>query len=100
MFSEDFAEALIFFMKKKIKDPYINIGIGKDYSISWYANLLMNKLDAKLKIKYDKSKPDGMPKKCMNISVSKKYGWKPKNDINLAIKKTFKDFLTKYSSAI
>ena len=99
MFSEDFAEALIFFMKKKIRDPYINIGIGKDYSISWYANLLMNRLNAKLKIKYDKSKPDGMPKKCMNISLSKKYGWKPKNDINLAIKETFKDFLAKYSSA-
>ena len=100
MFSEDFAEALIFFMKRKIKDPYINIGTGKDYSISWYANLLMDKLNAKLKIKYDKSKPDGMPKKCMNISLSKKYGWKPKNNISLAIKKTFKDFLTKYFSTI
>ena len=100
MFSEDFAEALIFFMKRKINDPYINIGTGKDYSISWYANLLMDKLNAKLKIKYDKSKPDGMPKKCMNISLSKKYGWKPKNNINLAIKKTFKDFLTKYFSTI
>ena len=100
MFSEDFAEALIFFMKRKINDPYINIGTGKDYSISWYANLLMDKLNAKLKIKYDKSKPDGMPKKCMNISLSKKYGWKPKNNINLTIKKTFKDFLTKYFSTI
>ena len=93
MFVEDFADAIIFFMKKKIKEPYLNIGTGRDYSIEWYAKFLMKKINIKLKIKYDRSKPDGMPKKCLSINLAKKYGWKPKNDFHEAFETTFKDFL-------
>ena len=95
MFVEDFAEAIIFFMKKKIKEPFINIGVGKDYSIKWYAEFLMKKMDVKLKIKYDKRKPDGMPKKCLDITVSRKYGWRPKNNLDKGFVLTFNDFLKK-----
>jgi len=95
MFVEDFADALIFFMNKKIKQPFLNIGTGKDFTIRWYANFLMKKMNVKLKVKYDKSKPDGMPKKCLDISLAKKYGWKPKNNFNTAFEKTYKDFLRK-----
>ena len=38
----------------------------------------MKKIGVNLKIKFDKTKPDGMPKKCLDISLAKKYGWKPK----------------------
>ncbi len=95
MFVEDFADALVFFMNKKIKQSFLNIGIGKDFSIKWYANFLMKKMNVKLKIKYDKSKPDGMPKKCLDISLAKKYGWKPKSNFDLAFEKTYNDFLKK-----
>ena len=74
LFVDDFADACIFFMKKKIKEPFINIGIGKDYPITWYAKFLMKKMKANLEIKYDKSKPDGMPKKCLDVTLAKKYG--------------------------
>ena len=77
MFVDDFADAVIYFMNKKISQPYINIGTGKDYSIDWYAKFLMKKMNVKLKLKYDRSKPDGMPKKCLDISIAKKYGYKP-----------------------
>ena len=93
MFVEDFADAIIFFMNKKIKEPFINIGTGKDHTILWYVNFLMKKLNVKLKIQHDKSKPDGMPKKCLDIRLAKKYGWKPKNDYNRSFDITFKDFL-------
>ena len=93
MFVDDFADAVVFFMKKKIKEPYLNIGTGKDYSIKWYANFLMKKLNVKLKIIYDKSKPDGMPKKCLDISLAKKYGWSPKNNFDKAFTITYKNFL-------
>ena len=95
MFVEDFADALIFFMNKKIKEPFLNIGTGRDYTINWYANFLMKKMNKKLKIKYDKSKPDGMPKKCLDISLAKGYGWRPRGDINKAFEQTYKDFLKK-----
>lgn len=93
MFVDDFAEAIVFFMSKKIKEPFLNIGIGKDYIIDWYAKFLMKKLNVQLKIYHDTSKPDGMPKKCLDIKLAKKYGWKPNNDFNKSFNITFKDFL-------
>ena len=95
MFVNDFADAVIFFMNKKIKEPFLNIGTGKDLPIRWYANFIMKKLNVKLKIKYDYTKPDGMPKKCLNINRAKKYGWKPKNNFDNAFKITYEDFLKK-----
>ncbi len=95
MFVDNFADAVIFFMNKKIKEPFLNIGTGKDYMIKWYAKFIMKKLNVNLKIVYDKSKPDGMPKKCLNIDKAKKYGWKPSNNFHEAFKKTYRNFLEK-----
>ncbi len=96
MFVEDFADALIFFMNKNIKEPFLNIGTGKSYSIKWYTKFLMRKIGVSLKIKFDKTKPDGMPKKCLDISLAKKYGWKPKSDLNKGFDITFRDFQKNY----
>ena len=96
MFVEDFADALIFFMNKKIREPFLNIGTGKSYSIKWYARFIMKKIGVNLKIKFDKSKPDGMPKKCLDITLAKKYGWKPKTNMDKAFDITYKDFQKNY----
>ena len=96
MFVEDFANALIFFMNKDFKEPFLNIGTGKSYSIKWYTKFLMKKIGVNLKIKFDKSKPDGMPEKCLDISLAKKYGWKPKNDYHKGFDTTFKDYQKNY----
>ena len=52
MFVDDFADAVVFFMEKRIKEPFLNIGTGKDYSINWYAKMLMRFMNVKLKISY------------------------------------------------
>ena len=93
MFVDDFAEALIYFMNKKIKEPFINIGNGKDFTIEWYAKYIMKRLNVKLKIVYNKERSDGMPKKCLDISLAKKYGWKPSNDLDKGFDVTLKDFV-------
>ena len=95
MFVEDFAEAIIFFMKKKIKQPFLNVGTGKENSILWYAKYLMKKMKVKLKIKFDKTKPDGMPRKCLDISIAKTYGWKPINNLDKGFQITFNHFTKK-----
>ena len=95
MFVDDFADAVIFFMKKKIKEPYINIGNGKDYEINWFAKMLMKNMNVKFNIIHDTSKPNGMPRKCLDISLAKKYGWKPNNDYVKGFKLTYKDFINK-----
>jgi len=95
MFVNDFADAVIYFMNIKIKEPFLNIGTGKDLPIKWYVKFLMRKLNVKLKIEYDKLKPDGMPKKCLDINRAKKYGWQPKNDFEKAFQITYEHFLKK-----
>ena len=95
MFVYDFADAVIYFMNVKIKEPFLNIGIGKDYSIKWFAEFIMKQLKIKLKIEYDKSKPDGMFRKCLNIDRAKRYGWKPSNNFDNAFKITYQHFLKK-----
>ena len=97
MFVDDFADAVVFFMKKKIKEPFLNIGTGKDHQINWYAKMLMKFMNVKLKINYDTKKPDGMPRKCLDISLAKKYGWKPKNNYKEGFKLTFQHFLKNYN---
>ena len=92
MFVEDFADAVLFFMKKKISQPFINIGTGKEHSIIWYAKYLMKKMKVKLKVKFDRSKPDGMPRKCLDISIAKQYGWKPIDNLNKGFELTFNHF--------
>ncbi len=92
MFVEDFADAILFFMKKKIKQPFINIGTGKEHSILWYAKYLMKKMKVNLKVQFDKTKPDGMPHKCLDISIAKQYGWKPIDDLDKGFELTFNHF--------
>ena len=95
IYVDDIANACIYFMNKKTKDTLINIGTGKDYSISYYAKLLLKLICHKknIKIVYDKSKPNGTPRKVLDIKRARSYGWKPKENINQAILKTYDDYL-------
>ena len=92
---DDLAEACIYFMNKKVKETLINIGSGKDYSIKEYALLILNILIPKNKVKivFDLFKPNGTPRKVLNISLAKKYGWKPKIQLKEAILKTYYDYI-------
>ena len=99
IFVDDLAEACVFFMNKKIKETFINIGTGKDLTIKEYANMLLKIIypGKKVKIKFDKSEPNGTPRKVLNINLAKKYGWVAKTDIKKAIEITYRDFVDKIS---
>ena len=85
---------LTYFLWKRKQKLLINIGTGKDYKIDYYANLIAKIiLKRKIKIKYDKSKPNGVKRKVLDITVAKKYGWKPKLDLKKSIIKTYNSFL-------
>jgi len=97
IYVDDLADACVYFMNKKIKETVINIGSGKEYRVKDYAKkyleiLLPNK---KIIIKYDKTKPNGTPRKILDISLAKKYGWTAKANLKEAIIATYKDFLLK-----
>ena len=92
---DDVADACVYFMNKKIKEPLINIGNGKIYSIKHYAKLILNILIPKNKIKivFDLSKPNGTPRKVLNISLAKKYGWRSKIKLKEEILKTYHNYI-------
>tara|TARA_B100000674_G_scaffold454378_1_gene427267 strand:- start:449 stop:1390 length:942 start_codon:yes stop_codon:yes gene_type:complete len=94
IYVDDIADACIYFMNKKIKDSLINIGTGKDLSIKEYVQLFLNLLipEKKIKIRFDKSKPNGIPKKLMDVSLAKKNGWTYKTNLDDAIISTYKDY--------
>ena len=95
MYSGDLADACLFFLKKKTKETLINIGSSKERTISEYAKFIIKKFNTKLKIKFDKSKKDGMKRKILDCSIANKYGWKPKYSLDYGFEKTYKDFLKK-----
>ena len=96
MYVDDIAEACEFFLKKKINCSLINIGSGEEKTIENYAIFIMKKLGIKIKIRYDKKKPNGTPRKKVDCTLAKSYGWISKFDLEEGFKITIKDFLSQY----
>ena len=95
IYVDDIADACIYFMKKKIKETVVNIGTGNDYTIKEYAKKILNQIipNKKILIKYDLNKPNGTPRKVLDVSLAKKYGWCSNTKLNEAILKTYHNFL-------
>ncbi|MAY90744.1 MAG: GDP-fucose synthetase [Rickettsiales bacterium] len=95
IYVDDLADACIFFMKKKTKESLINIGSNTEKSIENYAKFIIKKLNLNIKIKFDKSKPNGTPRKILDSSIAMKYGWKPKIGLDEGFEKVYQAFLKK-----
>ena len=95
IYVDDIADACIYFMKKKIKETVVNIGTGNDYTIKEYAKKILSQIIPykKILIKYDLRKPNGTPRKVLDVSLAKKYGWCSNTKLNEAILKTYHNFL-------
>jgi GDP-L-fucose synthase len=100
-FVDEIAEACIFFLKKKTRHCVINIGSGYEKSIKDYINFVSGKINNKSKIVFDKNKKiDGTPRKLLDCSVAKKYGWKSKFKFSTAFDVTYADFLKNHRKHI
>ena len=94
MYVDDIADACVFFMNKKTSHNLINIGTGNEDTIKDITKLFLKTLlpNKKIKIIFDKSKPNGIKRKVLDISLAKKYGWKAKNNIITAIVETYENY--------
>lgn len=93
IFSEDVADACIFFMNKKTKETLINIGSGYERTIYEFAKFIANYFKVNVNFKFDNSIPDGTPRKVLDNSVARKYGWFPKINLETGLLLTYKDFI-------
>jgi GDP-L-fucose synthase len=93
IYVEDLADACVYFMQTKTKETLINIGSGVDFTITEYAKKILTVLKVDAKIKYNKSKPNGTPKKLLDVSIAKKYGWKTKTTFEDGVLLAYKSFI-------
>ncbi|HEX7357078.1 MAG TPA: GDP-L-fucose synthase [Ignavibacteriaceae bacterium] len=104
MYVEDLANAIVFMMENiEAGDLYdngithLNVGTGKDISISDLAKLVAEITGFEGKIVYDSSKPDGTPRKLMDVSRLNSLGWKYKTELQDGISKTYNFFKANFS---
>ena len=89
LFVEDAAEAIVLATEKYDKSEPINVGTGKEISIKELVKLITGLVGFKGKIVWDASKPDGQPRRCLDISkAEKEFGFKARIDIKEGLKKT------------
>lgn len=89
LYVADAAEAIILATEKYNKPEPVNIGSGQEISIKNLAALVCKLMNFKGKIKWDSSKPDGQPKRCLDTSkAAKKFGFKAKTNLITGLKKT------------
>ncbi len=100
LYVDDLAEAVVYLMEKINANniyekgiTHLNIGTGKDLSISELASLISEVIGFKGEIEYDASKPDGTPRKLLDVSRINELGWKYKTELREGIELTYKWYL-------
>lgn len=89
---DDLGQAVLFSVENKLEDHLYNIGSGKDIAIKDLANIVSDIVKFKGQIVWDLSKPDGTPRKLMDISKIKKLGWEYSIEIREGIANTYEWF--------
>ena len=89
LYVDDLAEACIFLMKNYDENQFLNIGTGEDISISDLANIIKNIVGYSGELKFNKDKPDGTPRKLLDVSKINSLGWKAKTSLKVGIEKTY-----------
>jgi GDP-L-fucose synthase len=95
LFADDLAEACYYLMLNYDESGLINIGTGEDVSIKDLAIMVKEIIGFDGEINFDLSKPDGTPRKLMDVSKLHEKGWKHKIELNEGIRLAYQDFLSK-----
>ncbi|MCF2518433.1 GDP-L-fucose synthase [Dyadobacter sp. CY351] len=93
LFADDLAEACLFLMETYNDRELINIGTGEDLSIKEVTEMIAKTTGYSGDIRWDTSKPDGTPRKLMDVSKLRSKGWKHKTDLETGLALAYADFL-------
>ncbi|KKQ04273.1 MAG: NAD-dependent epimerase/dehydratase [Candidatus Moranbacteria bacterium GW2011_GWF1_36_4] len=96
---DDLADACIFLMENYNENEIVNIGTGQDISIRELAEAVKRIVGFEGEIKNDTSKPDGTPRKLLDVSKLHSLNWKHKIELNQGIKDTYQWFLKNYEQS-
>jgi GDP-L-fucose synthase len=97
LYVDDLADACVFLMNHYDGSEIVNIGWGEDISITDLAKLVKEVVGYRGEIDYDRDKPDGMPRKLLDVSRLTSLGWKPRLSLREGIEKTYAWYKENYA---
>jgi len=100
LFADDLADACYYLMQNYDESGLVNIGTGEDVSIKDLAILVKNIVGYEGELEFDASKPDGTPRKLMDVSKLHAKGWTHKIELEEGIKLAYQDFLSKENTVL
>jgi GDP-L-fucose synthase len=94
LYVDDLADACVFLMEQGVGSGLFNIGTGQDVTIRELAEIVMEIVGFEGKIVFDTSKPDGTPRKLLNVDRMSDMGWRARTELRDGIRKTYAAFLS------
>ena len=92
LYVDDLADACVYLMNTYSGNETVNLGTGKEVTIAQLAELVKEAVGYKGKITYDPSKPDGTPRKLLDVSKLKALGWTYQTELEEGIRLAYEDF--------
>jgi len=89
----DMADACVFLMENNISNGLYNIGSGSDISIKHLTDIIMKTVGYRGNVVFDSSKPDGTPRKWLDVSRMAELGWQSKVSLEVGVKSTYHDYV-------
>jgi GDP-L-fucose synthase len=93
LFVDDLADACVFVLKSYSDAGFLNIGTGTDVTIAEFARLIAEVVGFKGKLTFDKTRPDGTPRKLLDVSKLTALGWRAQTDLRVGLAAAYQDFL-------
>ena len=93
LYVDDLADLCVFLMNNYSGNETVNAGTGKEVSIKELTEIVARVVDYRGEIRWDTTKPNGTPRKLLDVSKSAALGWKYKTELEDGIRLAYKDFL-------
>jgi GDP-L-fucose synthase len=93
LFVDDLADACIFVLENYSEESHLNVGTGEDVTIAEFARLVAEVVEYDGKITFDISRPDGTPRKLLDVSKLAAMGWKARTPLRAGLEKAYADFV-------
>ena len=97
---DDLADACVFVMKCYSDLEFLNVGTGQDTTIADFARLVADVVGYRGKIEFDTSRPDGTPRKLLDVSRINAMGWRAAVPLREGLKRMYDDFLLRYDAIV
>jgi GDP-L-fucose synthase len=94
LFADDFADACIFVLQRYSGENVLNVGSGKEISITAFARMVADVVGYRGELLFDTAKPDGAPRKLLDVSKLAALGWRARTELAVGLAAAYQDFLS------